>query len=314
MGNQHSKKSKRRYFKSSVSSTSSDEHLSSSEDLIFRYVSGRKFHRDIPNIFPVDETEMIKSEKNQAIARLVWQGNFSSPIEDRLKAGGLKILDVGCGPGTWIIEMAKTYPLCTFIGVDIVYSLRELPENVKFIEANILHGIPIASGEFDFVVMHFLNGCFIRRQWESIIIKEVARVMKPGAWFEWMECDITLENQGEVTKILSQALVSGIKSQGVNPWIFAEIPRMLANSGIFMNISIGKRLTIYSSAAGKSGELSKENFINTFHTLKKQTMEFMSITSHEYDRLLNKALGEIEMYQTGSNYYRFCAQRNDDNE
>ncbi|CAG8581784.1 7539_t:CDS:2, partial [Ambispora leptoticha] len=215
MGNQQSKKSKRHNIKppvKEISSISSDEYLSSPTDSAFRYVGGRKFYRDIPSVFPVD---LDKNEKKQIIARLVWQGNFSAPIEGHLKAGGLKILDVGCGPGTWIIEMAKTYPSCTFTGVDIdiTSTLREPPNNVEFIEANILNGIPIKSGEFDFVVMHFLNGCFTMRQWESMLIQEVARVMKPGAWLEWMETDADLKNQGEITKKLLQALLSGVKSK-----------------------------------------------------------------------------------------------------
>ncbi|CAG8593729.1 14297_t:CDS:2 [Ambispora leptoticha] len=313
MGN---RQSKRRYFKPSaegISSTSSDEYSSSSTDSSFRYVNGRKFYRDIPNVFPVDEKEAIRNEKKQTIARLVWQGNFSSPIEDLLKTGGLKILDVGCGPGTWIIEMAKTYPLCTFTGVDItpIYPLRKLPKNVDFIEANILDGIPLESGGFDFVVMHFLTGCFTSRQWESTIIQEVVRVMKSGAWFEWMEIGI-IQNQGEITKKLSQAFLSAVKSQGMNPWLCVEFPKILDNSGMFINIRRGERQVTYSSAAGKCGELSKEVFFEVLQGLKKQSMEFMSITSHEYDRLLNMVLEEFEQYQTYNMYYRYCGQRIDD--
>ncbi|CAG8616180.1 4370_t:CDS:1, partial [Ambispora gerdemannii] len=104
-----------------------------------------------------------------------------------------------CGSGTWILEMAKTYPSCLFIGINISpdYLLRDLPEDIEFIQANRLL---IESNEFDFVVMHFLNGCFTLRQWESIIIPEVARVMKPGAWLERMEYDASLKNQGEIQK------------------------------------------------------------------------------------------------------------------
>ncbi|CAG8640082.1 9972_t:CDS:2, partial [Ambispora gerdemannii] len=178
MGNQHSKKSKQqrgsKHSSKEISSTSTDECPPRLTDSSFRYVDGRKYYRDTPCVFPVDKRETTRNEEKQIIAKLLWQRNFSAPIGDHLKAGGLKILDVGCGPGTWILEMAKTYPSCSFIGVDISqdYPLSDLPENVEFIQANILDRLPIESNEFDFVVMHFLNGCFTIRQWESIIIPE----------------------------------------------------------------------------------------------------------------------------------------------
>ncbi|CAG8493689.1 3470_t:CDS:2 [Ambispora gerdemannii] len=232
--------------------------------------------------------------------------NFSSPIEDHLKAGGLQILDIGCGPGTWMIDMAKTYPLCSFTGVDIspLYPFNELPENVEFIQANLLDGLPIENSKFDFVVMHFLT----IRQWKPII-KEAARVMKPGAWLEWMGYDPTLRNQGENTKKLRQSLLAASKSKGVDPWIITEFPRILDNSGIFVNILNVKRTAVYGSIGGKCGELCVDISISTYQALKKATMEFMSLTSQEYDLLLNNVREEFERYQTIMELHRFCAQK-----
>ncbi|CAG8611024.1 8617_t:CDS:2 [Ambispora gerdemannii] len=326
MGNRQSRQSKRvsKQFVKDNSSTSTDEYPPSPTDLSSRYLY----------VFPVDESESIRNEKQQTIAKIAWQGNFSSPIGDQLKGGGLKILDIGyayiesssynnndfyqslthnhfrCGPGTWVSEMAETYPLCSFTGVDIspVYPLKELPENVEFIQANILDGLPIESRKFDFVVMHFLNGCFTMQQWKSIIIQEVVRVMKPGAWLEWMECNASLKNQGENTKKLVQAFLSALNSQGLNPWIVNKIPKILDHSGIFVNRQNGKRTVTYGSAAGKCGELSIDTSMNIFQAIRKQIMEFMSITPHEYDLLLDKVREEIEQYQTTMDYYRFCAQ------
>ncbi|CAG8614076.1 12937_t:CDS:2 [Ambispora gerdemannii] len=312
MGNQHSKKLRRRnskQFAKEISSSSADDYPNST-DSSFLHVNGRKFYRDAPCVFPVeDENETIRNEEKHTIVRLLFDGNFSAPIEDRLKAGGLKILDVGCGPGTWIIEMAKTYALCSFTGVDMSpnYFSRALPENVELIQADILKGLPIENGEFDFVVMHFLNGCFAIRQWESIIIPEIVRVMKPGAWLEWLECDAALKNQGENTKKMLQALLSLANSRGTNPWLVVEIPGILKNSGVLVNINTEIRAVKYCSP-GKCGELARKGFISLFQFMKNQTMEFMSITSHEYDQLLVKANEELEQYQTINEYYRFNAQ------
>ncbi|CAG8583646.1 481_t:CDS:2 [Ambispora gerdemannii] len=259
----------------------------------------------------IAESEATRNERQQIVEKLIRQGNFSSLIGEQLKAGGLKILDVGCGPGTWVIEMAETYPLCSFIGVDIspVDLLRELPVNVEFIQANILDGLPIETSKFDFVVMHFLDRCFTIKQWKSIVIQEVARVMKPEALLEWMECNVTLENQGENTKKLMHAFLSAANSKGLNLWVVNVIPKILSNSGIFVNIKMEKQTVTCGSADGKCGELSIDTFINLHRAMKKQTTEFMSLTWHEYDLLLDKVRAEFKQYQITMEYCRFCAQK-----
>lgn len=40
-------------------------------------------------------------------------------FQERLEAGGLRILDVGCGNGSHMSLMAEKYPKCQFIGIDI---------------------------------------------------------------------------------------------------------------------------------------------------------------------------------------------------
>ncbi|CAG8583456.1 8361_t:CDS:2 [Ambispora gerdemannii] len=310
MGNQHSqqsRQSKRRRFKT-TSSISSNEYSPSPTTSNFRYEGGRKFHRGIATLLPTDEPEAIRNEKQQIAAKLMWQGNFSSPIGEHLKAGGLQILDLGCGPGTWIIDMAKTYPLCSFTGVDIapLHPSTELPENVEFIQANLLDGLSIENSRFDFVVTHFLS--LPIPQWK-LIIKEAARVMKPGAWLEWMGHNPALRNQGENTKKLRQSVLAASKARGVDPWVITEFPRMLDNSGIFVNIRNGKQSAIYGSAGGKCGELCAEVSISAYQAMKKTTLEFTSLTPQEYDLLLNNVREEFEQYQTMIEIHRFCAQK-----
>lgn len=41
----------------------------------------------------------------------MFQWNFISPVHESFSSGEkLKVLDIGCGPGTWIMEMATEYP------------------------------------------------------------------------------------------------------------------------------------------------------------------------------------------------------------
>ncbi|OZJ03867.1 hypothetical protein BZG36_03665 [Bifiguratus adelaidae] len=48
--------------------------------------------------------------------KLAFDGFFKSPIETELKEG-IEVLDIACGAGTWVLEMADTYPQSKFHGI-----------------------------------------------------------------------------------------------------------------------------------------------------------------------------------------------------
>lgn len=89
----------------------------------------------------------------------ILHGNFNAPIEERL-ASGIKVLDVGCGSGVWILEMARDYPASTFVGCDIadVIPTTDIPDNCTFVKANILEGLPFTDGTFDYCFQRFMVG------------------------------------------------------------------------------------------------------------------------------------------------------------
>jgi ubiquinone/menaquinone biosynthesis C-methylase UbiE len=66
------------------------------------------------------------------------------------QGGGLDILDVCCGPATWLCETSLEYPNCHFSGVDMCSLWPQVirPVNLDFTEANILQGIPYPDKSF----------------------------------------------------------------------------------------------------------------------------------------------------------------------
>ncbi|CAB4398835.1 unnamed protein product [Rhizophagus irregularis] len=56
-----------------------------------------------------------------------FQNNFSFLIEDN-SIRGCKVLDVGCSPGTWLLELSNTYTSSQFIGLDMkpIYPQQEI--------------------------------------------------------------------------------------------------------------------------------------------------------------------------------------------
>src|SRR5437762_4315158 len=99
-----------------------------------------------------------------------------------------RVLDVGCGPGGWLIETAKTYPTIEkLVGVDISNTIIErardqasasqLGERVQFQAKDALLALPFGNDYFDLVNQRFGVGWV--RIWErKKVILEYCRVRK----------------------------------------------------------------------------------------------------------------------------------------
>ncbi|CAB5182323.1 unnamed protein product [Rhizophagus irregularis] len=115
----------------------------------------------------------------------VFQSNFSSPIEDKLIEGGYKVLDIGCGPGTWSLDLSSKHANSNFIGIDVepMFPHEIKPNNVKFIEADVSNGLSFGDNEFDFTHIELMRLIYTSDKWD-FIFSEFIRVTKPGGYIE----------------------------------------------------------------------------------------------------------------------------------
>ncbi|KAJ3503452.1 hypothetical protein NLJ89_g8425 [Agrocybe chaxingu] len=113
------------------------------------------------------------------------------------KTAPVRILDLGCGTGTWVIDAAKEWPECELVGfdlVDIQIPLKMLdPAMAKRIEWR--HGnflttkLPFDDDEFDHVHIQSISKGVPENKWDNIF-EEVNRVLRPGGSVEVVEDDI----------------------------------------------------------------------------------------------------------------------------
>ncbi|RUS15755.1 hypothetical protein BC937DRAFT_92036 [Endogone sp. FLAS-F59071] len=145
----------------------------------FKLVNRRQFMAsgNTKYMLPIDIEERNRSDYQHYVLRLleklmplillttmatdsyILHGNFNAPIEENL-AGGIKVLEVGCGSGIWTLEMARDYPASTFVGCDIanVLPTTDISDNCTFINANTLEGLPFPDGTFDYCYQRFMVG------------------------------------------------------------------------------------------------------------------------------------------------------------
>jgi ubiquinone/menaquinone biosynthesis C-methylase UbiE len=101
-----------------------------------------------------------------------------------------RVLELGCGIGTVSAQFAEDNPTAVVLGTDSdpgqVSAARHrygsLP-NLHFREAD-AEALPFASASFDLVVAQ--NVFHHLPRWPAAVA-EVARVLRPGAWFLWFD-------------------------------------------------------------------------------------------------------------------------------
>ncbi|CAG8546272.1 11152_t:CDS:2 [Dentiscutata heterogama] len=269
----------------------------------FKFIDGRRYH-NVENIyyfFPNDEQEIDRLQLQHYMMRFIWCSNFSSPVRDLLEEGDAHVLDVGCGPATWVLEMASDFPKCVFTGVDIVpvMPLTIKPQNVNFIEANLLEGLPFPDDHFDFTYIRFLNCAFPFNLWSTHAIPELIRVTKPGGYIEIMEWEVEVCYQGPITRGFMDAHVR----------IPEKMASFLQDSNKLKNINHEFRDSPIGKHGGKVGTLALENSISAFKLCEVKFAEDLGLSLEEYNALFDYYKKEVDEYKSQIRTHRFWAEK-----
>ncbi|CAG8474620.1 16654_t:CDS:2 [Funneliformis mosseae] len=278
----------------------------------FRYIGGRRYHNVIDSKYylPNDLTEIDRLEKQHYLFRHIWQGNFSAPIHENLrkKENHACVLDVGCGPGTWVTEMAYEYPSAVFVGVDIspiFPSDQKKPENATFLQ-NMLDGLPFEDDTFDFVYQRFLASAISEEQWKGEVIYELYRVTKPGGWVELMEADFFSpeEHEAPICHKFYRALIDFLASLGINGFISSQLEKILTSTKLFKNIHCEERSTPIGQWGGRLGEIMCNDMIDGAEACKPTLSQFMGISHEEFDSMLEAIRIEVNQGRFYSKTHR----------
>ncbi|CAG8634102.1 3760_t:CDS:2 [Ambispora leptoticha] len=278
----------------------------------YRLINGRRYHNLSSSVYFLanDDEEAYRLSRYHDAIKDIWEGPFNSPVEEKLRQGA-RIVDIGCGSGIWILDMARQYPNSNFVGIDIspILPTEGLPSNVKFIQYNMVDGLPFEDSSFDLVHQKFMVGAFTEVQWKEKVIPELIRLVRSDGWIEILEADAILISDGTVTRRIAKAFHDFLVSKGINPSIGKEIPRIFENSNVFLEIKHQQKTIKLGKRHGESGEESLRFYVSGLNSARGTLANSMNIMPEHYDALLETMYIEAEKCSTDFIQHRICAHK-----
>lgn len=259
-----------------------------------------------------DGTYLLDSESMAEMARLINLHRFTTkamggPLE------GLpdlpekaQVLDIACGPGGWVLDVAFEHPTMEIAGVDISQIMIEyanararvqkLP-NASFGIMDITHPLDFPDNSFDLVNARFLVAVLPRASWPRLL-QECYRLTRPGGTFRLTDTDSLGLSNGPAFEHLS-ALCSralhltgyGFSPDGRTFGITPMLERLLHEAG-YQNIQ-QKAHAINFSAGSEPWADFYHNYDILFTLMQPLLLRTQVATQEESDKLYQQAIIEM---------------------
>ena len=259
-----------------------------------------------------ENSYVLPTESAAEMARLINQdqavtaamgGLFPTNLD---LTGVRSVLDVACGPGGWTREVASQFPDVEVTGIDIsktmvdyanAYVKVQKLDNIHFSVMDATKTLDFPDASFDLVNARFMAG-FLRKEWWPQIIKEFARVTRPGGFIVLTECDVwgnTNSEHFEIEKVRSlKAIAKAGLSQhplGLNLGATTMLAKHLRDAGC-RDIQQQPHLLDYS--VGTSGYPAMlENFRVSIVLAQPFYRKVLQVSQEELDADYNAIMAEM---------------------
>ncbi|OBZ88618.1 Demethylmenaquinone methyltransferase [Choanephora cucurbitarum] len=183
-------------------------------------------------MLPRTEQELDHMVSQHYILRTAFGSDFSAPVSSFDKK---VVLDMGCGTGTWTMEMATRFPNATFIGLD---KSSDFPRDIKpkncyferfYIDPTEIR-LPFKDQSVDYIFQRDLNCGLPRAAWLPLM-DEYYRILKPGGWLELMEPDVETQSSSSYEDFLLNKLICAFYNRQQDPFVAKRLSSLMAESG-----------------------------------------------------------------------------------
>ncbi|KAG2204896.1 hypothetical protein INT46_009849 [Mucor plumbeus] len=273
-------------------------------------IHGRQYHLEETSTYtlPRDELEQDRLNSQHFSLKALYDGNILPSVKELLPSNA-KILDVGCGSGCWVMEMAIDYPQYKITGLDMadMFPTTIRPENVKFELHNILSGLPYPDQTFDYVHMRLLITGIRTEEW-PMVIAEIHRVLKPGGLVQLVESDFTEESNVQIVETFNKEFRDAMVEIGQDPWVGSKLGSLLSQTE-FDVLESNEKYFDYSLPLDPLAKEMLINWKNAMMSIKPLLAHRFGASTDLYNTIVDRYIEGITQAGWKVKIWALCGQK-----
>jgi ubiquinone/menaquinone biosynthesis C-methylase UbiE len=270
---------------------------------------------------PDGDSYFIDAESATEMARLTLQSRLYSegmggtfPEQPDL-SNVHEILDIACGPGSWVLDAARAYPDREVVGVDISnimikYAIATAKaqkiDNAHFDVMNALNPLEFSDQAFGLVNARLIGGFMPSHTWPHFL-SECYRILQPGGRVRLTECEggmcgvtnsLACERLNHMGVLALQRAGHTFSPDGRSVGITPVLYHLLRDAN-YENIQHAAYALNWSAGAHLH-EVMCENVTIGFRLLKPFLLKWQVTTDEEFEELYQQM--QIDFFSAS-----FCA-------
>ncbi len=237
----------------------------------------------------------------------VLTNGMGGTLAERPDFSGIQaIVDLGCGPGGWVLEVAREHPDIKVSGIDISRSMIQFAQaqalsrgygNASFTVMDVKEPLAFEDASFDLVNERTLYGVMAPGEWPQLLA-ECKRVLRSGGIIRLTELEMPVTTSPALNELADfhirafYKLGRSFSVDGRHIGITPVLKRLLRDAG-FQNINHqGHVMDISAGTADFEGFF--RNFAYGFQLAKPFLLSVEGLTTEqEYDRLYQQMQAEM---------------------
>ncbi len=264
-------------------------------------------------------TYFINTESGAEMARLLQQDRILTqgmggvlPERANDLLGIRRVLDIGCGPGGWALEIAQSHPMVDVTGIDISSTMIEYAQaqaqaqrlqNIHFLVMDALKPLDFADNSFGLVNLRFLVGFVPTSMWPPLLA-ELWRVTTTGGTTRLTDTECGVSNSPALESIMKM-FVRSLKFAGHT---FSSDERLLGTTAMmgyflrhagFQSVSLQPHMIEYSTGM-EAHDAFYQDWKVGFQLALPFLLDTGATTQEEFDQVYPQMLVEMMAHD-------FCA-------